>query len=666
MANPLLTPWTGNYGGVPPFAHVKVADFVPAFDAAMDEARRELRVIVENSEPPTFENTVLALENSGRTIDALESVYGVWSGTMNDAEFQDVERALAPKLAAFSDEVMTDAALFARIAAVYEGPELAKLSLWEQRLAWRYYNRRVRAGAKLTGEAKKRVGEINQRLATLFTTFSQNILADEDTLVSMKDADYEGLPDGAKEAFQRAGGVANTRSAVEPFLTYSTREDLREKVFTAFVSRGDNHDHHDNAAIIKEILSLRAERATLLGYETHAHWRLEESMAKTPDRAMELMEAVWKPAVARAREEIADMNQLAGHPIQPWDYRYYAEKVRKQKYDLDENEITPYLQLEKLREGMFWVAGELLGFEFTAVTDLEVYHPDVRVWKVEDRATKRHIGLWYFDPYARAGKQSGAWMASYRRQESFRGAVTSIVSNNANFVKGAEGTPVLISWTDAVTLFHEFGHALHGLSSAVAYPSMSGTSVPRDYVEFPSQLLEHWLPTPEVLGRFALHHETGEPLPPELVAKIENAKTFNQGFGTVEYLSAALVDMKLHLTPPDTIDPGEFEKQTLAEFGMPPEIVMRHRTPQFAHIFSGDAYSAGYYSYLWADTLTADAFEAFTAAKGAYDKAVAERLRTYVLSAGDTVDPAVGYRAFRGRDPDTSALMRKRGFAPTP
>jgi peptidyl-dipeptidase Dcp len=455
---------------------------------------------------------------------------------------------------------------------------------------------------------------------------------------------------------------------MEPLLTYSKREDVRQKVWQNYVNRGDNPGAHNNNAIISEILKLRAERAKLLGFATHAHWRLENSMAKTPERAMALMESVWGPAVARVREEVADMQAIATkeglkRKIAPWDYRYYAEKVRKAKYDFDENEVKPYLQLEKLREGMFWVAGELLGFTFTPVTDVEVYGPDIRVWEVKSKASGKHVGLWYFDPYARPGKHSGAWMNAYRTQERFRGEITTLVSNNANFVKGKAGEPVLISWEDARTLFHEFGHALHGLSSDVSYPTLSGTNVARDDVEFPSQLLDHWLQTPEVLNKFALHHVTGAPIPKELVAKIERAHTFNQGFSTVEYLAAALVDMKLHLAGARPIDPDAFERETLTSLGMPEEIVMRHRTPQFGHIFAGDGYSAGYYSYLWSDTLSADAFEAFTEAGGPYDHAVAERLRKNVFSVGDTVDPADGYRAFRGRDAGTAALMRKRGFA---
>jgi peptidyl-dipeptidase Dcp len=453
---------------------------------------------------------------------------------------------------------------------------------------------------------------------------------------------------------------------MEPFLTYSDRRDLREKVWRTYYNRGDNGDARDNNRIIAEILKLRAERARLLGYASHAHWRLENAMARTPERAMELMEAVWPAAVARVREEVADMQAIAdkegaGIRIAPWDYRYYAEKVRKARYDIDQAEVKPYLQLEKLREGMFFVAGQLFGFRFSPVEGLPMAHPDVRVWEVKDGAG-RPVGLWYFDPYARPGKRSGAWMNAYRNQERFDAEVTTIVSNNSNFVKGAPGEAVLVSWEDAETLFHEFGHALHGLSSNVSYPSLAGTAVARDYVEFPSQLLEHWLSTPEVLGRYALHVQTGKPLPQDLAARIERASTFNQGFNTVEALAAALVDMKLHLAGERDIDPDAFERDTLKAIGMPEEIVMRHRTPHFSHIFAGDAYSAGYYSYLWSETLSADAWAAFTEAGGAYDRAVGQRLRDNVFSAGNTVDPADAYRAFRGRDAGITALMRERGF----
>jgi peptidyl-dipeptidase Dcp len=677
VQNPLLAPWTGPYGGVPAFDKVKVEHFRPALEAAMAEQLAEVDKIASDPAPPTFENTLAALERSGRTLDRVATIFGVYSGTMSTPDFQKVEEEMAPKLAAFSDQITQNEKLFKRIAAVYEARDAAGLTAEQKRLAWLDYTNFVRAGAKLDPAAKKRLSEINQRLASLYTKFSQNLLADEADYVLFldKEPDLAGLPDSLRSAAAAAAeqrgqkgkwAVLNTRSSMEPFLTYSDRRDLREKVWRTFYSRGDHGDAHDNNAIITEILKLRAERAKLLGYQTHAHWRLENSMAGTPERAMELMEAVWKPAVARVREEVADMQAVADKEgakikIEPWDYRYYAEKVRKAKYDLDQNEVKPYLQLEKLREGMFWVAGQLFGFTFTPVEGVPVYNPDMRVFRVTDPSGKL-VGLWYFDPYARPGKQSGAWMNAYRNQESFERPITTIVSNNTNFVKGRPGEPILISWDDATALFHEFGHALHGLNSNVRYPSLSGTSVARDYVEFPSQLLEHWLSTPEVLNRFALHYQTGQPIPAALVQKIEKASTFNQGFATVEYLASALVDMKLHLAGDQTIDPDVFERDTLKALGMPSEIVMRHRTPQFGHVFSGDGYSAGYYSYLWSDTLSADAWEAFTEAAGPYDKAVAKRLHDDVFAAGNTVDPAEAYRAFRGRDPGIAALMRKRGF----
>ena len=677
--NPLLAAWSGPYGGVPPFDQVRVEHFKPALEAAMAEALADVQRIADNPAPPTFQNTIEALEANGRSLGRVATAYGIWSSNMNGPEFSAVEREMAPRLAAFGDQITQNEALFRRIAAVYQSPDTVNLTPEQRRLAWRYYTNYVRAGARLDAPAKARLSEINQRLAGLYTRFSQNVLADEtDQVLVLRDtAELAGLPQSLRDAAAAAAAsrnmpgawvITNTRSSIDPFLTYSTRRDLRERAWTMFVNRGDTPGEHDNNAIITEILQLRAERANLLGYPTHAHWRLENAMAGTPERAMELMEAVWTPAVARVRQEVADMEEVAraeGTPIdiQPWDYRFYMEKVRKARYDLDQNQVKPYLQLDKLREGMFWVAGELFGFDFSPVTNVPVYHPDVRVWEVKDRATGRHVGLWYFDPYARPGKRSGAWMNAYRTQERFNGEVTTIVSNNSNFVKGAEGEPVLISWDDAKTLFHEFGHALHGLSSNVNYPSLAGTAVARDYVEFPSQLLEHWLSTPQVLQRFATHYQTGEPIPQALVDRIEQAATFNQGFATVEYLASALVDMKLHLAGRQQIDPDAFERETLAQLGMPAEIVMRHRTPQFGHVFSGDGYSAGYYSYLWSDVITADAAEAFTEAPGGlYDPEVARRLRENIFSIGNTVDPAEGYRRFRGRDPQIEALMRKRGF----
>jgi peptidyl-dipeptidase Dcp len=676
--NPLLQPWTGPYGGVPPFDQVRVEHFKPALEASMAEALANIDRIANDPAPPTFQNTIAAMESSSRTLDRVGTVYGIWSSNMSSDEFQPIEQEMAPKLAAFSDQITQNEALFRRIEAVYNSPSKSQLTPEQQRLTWLTYTNFVRAGAKLDAAKKARLSEINQQLAGLYTNFAQNVLAEEGNqfLVLESEADLAGLPqslrDSAAEAATAKGqtgkwAITNTRSSVDPFLTYSDRRDLREKAWRMFISRGDNGGEHDNNANITNILKLRAERANLLGYPTHAHWRLENAMARNPERAMELMEAVWPPAVARVKEEVRDMQKVADREranitIEPWDYRYYAEKVRKERYDLDQNEVKQYLQLDKLREAIHWVAGELFNFNFTPVNNVPVYHPDVRVWEVTDRTTGKHIGLWYFDPFSRQGKQSGAWMNAYRNQERFENDVTTIVSNNSNFVKGKPGEPVLISWDDATTMFHEFGHALHGLASNVTYPSVSGTSVARDYVEFPSQLLEHWLATPEVLQKFALHYQTGKPIPQSLVDRIEKASTFNEGFTTTEYLSSALVDMKMHLAGTQTIDPDRFERETLAELGMPKELVMRHRPTHFQHVFAGDGYSAGYYSYLWSDVITADAAEAFEEGGGYYDAEVAGRLRSNIFSIGNTIDPAEGYRKFRGRDPKIDALMRKRGF----
>jgi peptidyl-dipeptidase Dcp len=678
--DPLLSPWTGKYGGFPPFDKIKPTDIKPALEKGMDMNRTEIAAIAGAKAAPTFDNTIAALDDSGRSLGRASSVFGIFTSTMNDKDMQKVEEEMSPVLAAFSDEITQNEQLFARIKAVYDGRDKAKLTAEQKRLVEVTYNSFARRGAALSAKDKTRMKELNQKLATLYTKFGQNELADEEgfSIELGSDKDLAGLPDsviaGAKAAAEAKGKkgkwlITNTRSSAEPFLTYSSRRDLREKVWKMWVSRGDNNDAHDNKKVITEILSLRAERAKLLGFPTHAHWILDDNMARTPDKAMDLMMKVWKAAVARVREEVADMQQIAdaekaGHKIAAWDYRYYAEKVRKAKYDLDQNEVKQYLQLEKLREAMFWAAGQLYGMSFTQLNDVPVYQPDVRVFEVKRAGS--HLGLWYFDPYARDGKRSGAWMNEYRTQENFKGALPPIVSNNSNFVKGAAGEPVLISWDDAQTMFHEFGHALHGLLSHVHYPSVAGTNVKRDFVEFPSQLNEHWLATPEVLNKYALHYQTGKPIPPELVAKIDKSRHFNQGFKTVEYLAAAIYDLKIHTAPADkAIDPAEFEKRTMTEIGCPPEIVMRHRPTQFGHIFSGDGYSAGYYSYIWADTLTADAAEAFEEKKSYYDKATAKKLYESIMSVGNSIPPEEAFRKFRGRDVDTNALMRDRGFPTT-
>jgi peptidyl-dipeptidase Dcp len=677
--NPLLAPWSGPFGGVPPFGKFKVADIKSAMDEGIAHDLADMDRIANDPEPPTFANTIAAMERAGQALARASSVYGIYTSTMNDEEMQKIQSDISPKLAALQDRIVQNGKLFARIAAVYEKRDSLQLTPEQQRLLWLDYTGFVRQGARLDDAAKKQLADLNQQLATLSTTFSQNLLAEEGTQMVLleKEEDLAGIPPALREQAAAAAAsrgkpgkwaIVNTRSSTDPFLTFSTRRDLRERVFRMFVMRGDNGDAHDNNAIIAQILALRAHKSRLLGYPSYAHWKLEDQMAKTPERTVELMEAVWKPAVQRVHEEVAQMQAIAEKEgarirIEPWDYLFYSEKVRKAKYALDENDVKPYLQLEKLREGMFWVAGQLFGLKFVPVSDgsVPVYQPDVRIWEVQDQDGK-HVGLWYFDPYARPGKNSGAWMNEYRSQSHLLDQPV-IVSNNANFVKGKAGEPVLISWDDASTLFHEFGHALHGLNSNVTYPQLAGTNVPRDYVEFPSQLLERWLATRPVLDHFALHYQTGQPVPAELVAKIQRTETFNQGFKTVEYLSSALVDMKMHLAKEPTTNPRQFEKDTLGALGMPEEIVMRHRTAQFHHVFA-DGYEAGYYSYLWSDTLSADAYEAFVEASGPYDKTVAKRLHDTIFMAGNTVDPAEGYRAFRGRDAGIGALMRRRGFAP--
>ncbi len=677
LNNPLLQEWSGAYGGVPDFTKYKISDFKPAIEFAIQEKLEEIDAIANNVEEPTFDNTIVALELSGEKLDRIHAVYGIYRSNLSSPEFNVVDTEMSPKLAEISDKLYQNDKLFLRIEKLYKAAESKKLNPEQQRLLWLYYTDFVREGAELNEEDKKEVARINQELAGLFTLFSQKLLAEEnDQFLELKsENDLDGLPEEFKNAaiaeakerkLNSLASIGNTRSSIEPFLTFSNRRDLREKAFDIFVKRGDNKNQNDTNETLVSILQLRAKKAKILGFKNFAEWSLSNKMAKDPQKTLDLMESVWKPAVEKVKNDVAAMQEMVNNEggnfkIQPWDYRYYAEKVRKAKYDLDQNEIKQYLQLENLREAMFWVAGELFNLGFKQLFDVPVYHPDVRVWEVNNKDTGKLIGLWYFDPYARVGKRSGAWMNSHRDQQKIKQKVLPIVSNNCNFIKGNSDDPVLISWDDATTLFHEFGHALHGLCSNVTYPSLSGTSVARDYVEFPSQLLEHWLATPEVLNKFALHYKTNQPLSESLVERIEKAGNFNEGFATVETISSSFVDMKLHLTT-ETVDPHQFEKDVLAEINMPSEIVMRHRIPQFAHIFSSDGYAAGYYSYLWADVINADAYEAFLEGDGPYDKKVAERLYDIVLSVGNSVDNERMYEDFRGHAPKSDALMRARNF----
>lgn len=679
-ANMLLADWTGPYGGVPAFDKMDLSALKGALEEGMKRNLAEVDEIANNPAPATFENTIVALERTGRDLGRVFRYWGIWSSNVSSPEFRAIQREMAPKLAAFNSQITQNEKLFARIKAVYESDEMRTLTPEQQRLTWLSYDGFASFGATLDGAAKDRYAAINQELAGLHTQFANNVLHDEESYVIYFNEDRAaGLPESflaaaaaAAEAKPGDGkyAIRNTRSSMSPFLTFAEDRDLRKQVWEMYYSRGDNGGEHDNNAIIAEILKLRHERVQLLGYDNYAQWRLQNRMAKTPERALGLMEAVWPAATARVAEEVADMQAIADAEgaditIEPWDYRFYAEKVRKAKYDLDSDEVKQYLELNRLREAMFYVAGELFGFAFEPVPEgsVPVFHDDVKVWEVKNRETGEHIGLWYLDPFAREGKRSGAWATTYRVHETFDGKRTVLGSNNSNFVKAPEGEPILISWDDAETFFHEFGHALHYLSANVAYPTLNGGV--RDYTEFQSQLLERWLSTDKVINTYLLHHETGEPMPDELIAKIKAAATFNQGFSTTEYLASALMDMRYHTTDPEGIDPDAFERETLAELGMPKELVMRHRSPHFGHVFSGEGYSAGYYGYMWADVLTSDAAEAFAEAPdGFYDAEVAERLVTYLFAPRNAIDPADAYRSFRGRDARIEALMRDRGFLP--
>ncbi len=598
---------------------------------------------------------------------------------MSSPEFREVQQEMAPKIADFRSKVSQNEELFDRIKVIYENAQKKPLEIDQQRLIQLIYERFVMNGAALDPEKKKRYAAIDKELSALYTSFSNNVLADEESYVTYLNKDQlGGLSESLIKAYAKAANdrgqkgsyaVTNTRSSMDPFLTYSTERELRKKVWINFYSRGDNADEKDNNANVAKILQLRKERVALLGHDNYADWRLQNRMAKTPDHAMKLMNAVWPAAIARVKEEVKDMQKIADNngdniTIEPWDYRYYAEKVRKKRYDLNSDKVKEYLQLDKLREAMFFVAGELFNYTFTPVKEGEVpvFHKDVKVWEVTHKTSGEHIGLWYLDPFAREGKRSGAWANTYRSHTTFDGKKTVLGSNNSNFVKPAPGEPVLISWDDATTFFHEFGHALHFFSSEVRYPTLNGGV--RDYTEFQSQLLERWLSTDKVINTFLVHHKTGEPMPKELIDKIKKAATFNQGFSTTEYLASALMDMKFHLADPSELDVDAFEKAMLTELNMPKELVMRHRTPHFGHVFSGEGYATAYYGYMWADVLTADAAEAFAEAPdGFYDKELANKLVKYLFAPRNAIDPAEAYRKFRGRDAQIDALMRDRGFS---
>jgi len=678
MQNPLLKEWQGPYEGVPAFDKMEVSLIKPAIRKGMELHLEEINQIANNSAEATFENTIIPMEKAGKELDRAFTYFGIYSSNVSSPEFRAVQKELAPEISEYSSKISQNEALFKRIKTVYENSQEKPLDSAEQRVIDLVYEEFAMQGADLSEEDKKRYAEINKELSALYTKFSSNVLADEENyVIYLTKEQTGGLPESYVKSAAKAAedrdhkgtyAVTNTRSSMDPFLTYSTERELREKVWKNYYSRGDNNDEFDNKETIQRILKLRDERVELLGFDNYAQWRLQNRMAKNPENAMDLMMQVWPAALARVKEEVADMQKVADSEnanitIKPWDYRFYAEKVRKEKYDLDSEEVKQYLELGNLTQALFFTAGELFNFAFTPVENnsVPVFHEDVNVWEVSDKDSGEIVGLWYLDPYARQGKRSGAWATTYRGYTKLTGEKPVLASNNSNFIEPAPGEPVLVSWDDAETFFHEFGHALHFLSANVEYPTLNGGV--RDYTEFQSQLLERWLSTDKVINQFLRHHETNEVIPEALVAKIKKASTFNQGFGTTEFLASAIMDMKYHTTDPDKIDPAKFEKETLKELNMPEEIVMRHRTPHFGHVFSGEGYASGYYGYLWADVLTADAAEAFAEAEGGfYDKEVARKLVKYLFAPRNAMDPAEAYKKFRGRDAEIDALMRDRGF----
>jgi peptidyl-dipeptidase Dcp len=678
LDNPLLAGWRTPYEA-PPFAAIEDAHFRPAFDAALAAHVAEIDAIAADPAPPSFANTIAALERSGRKLARVSSVFYALAGAHTNDALLAIEREMAPRLAAHWNAIHMNERLYARIEALVGQRAALGLTPEQDRVLERYRVTFRRAGAALDAAARARLAEIGERLALLGTRFSQNVLADEQayTLVLDDERDLAGLSDSARAAARAAAeerGLAGhvvtlARSSVETFLQSSDRRDLREKAFRAWLARGDGGGETDNKAIIAEMTRLRAERAALLGYPTFAHFRLDDSMAKTPEAVRTLLDRVWAPASLRARADrdaLQGMVQAEGgnFPLAAWDWRYYADKLRKQRFDFDEAEIEPYLQLEHMIEAAFETARRLFGLSFERRNDVPVWHPDVRVWEVRGR-DGRHLGVFFGDYFARPSKRSGAWMTTLREQEKLDGDVRPLVLNVMNFAKAGEDAPALLSFDDARTLFHEFGHALHALLSEVTYPMISGTGVATDFVELPSQLYEHWLERPEILRAYARHYRTGAPMPEDLIRRLVAARTFNQGFATVEYVASALVDLDFHSLPPaeaDKVDPPAFEAAALARIGMPAEIAMRHRPPHFAHVFSGGGYAASYYSYMWSEVLDADAFAAFEETGDVFDRATADRLRDFIYAAGGSRAADAAYIAFRGRLPEPDALLKKRGL----
>jgi peptidyl-dipeptidase Dcp len=671
--NPLFETWNTPFGA-PPFSRIKPEHFVPAYERAFAEHEAEIATIAGQEEPPTFDNTIIALENAGRPLQRVDDIFGQLVGTDSNDTLLAIERDISPRTAAHWNKVRMNDGLFARLDALHQKRDSIGLTAEQKRVLERHHTKYRREGAALEPDKKKRLAIIVERLAALGTAFSQNVLADEQsyTMELEGEADLAGLPDFLREAAAAAATergmngkhvITLQRSSVEPFLQFSSRRDLREKAFRAWIARGDKGDKTDNKALIAEMIALRIERAKLLGYPTFAQYRLDDAMAKTPEAVRGLLEKVWKPARKAALADRDALQELIAEEggnfkVAPWDWRYYAEKVRARRCDFEESEVKPYFQLDRVIEAAFYGAQKLFGLTFHPV-EVPVWHPDVRSWEVRG-ADGGHVGIFYGDYFARPSKHGGAWMGTLRDQEKLAGNVRPIVLNVMNFNKG---DPTLLSFEDARTLFHEMGHGLHGLLSNVTYPTVSCTSVLTDWVELPSQLYEHWFEQPEVLRKFARHYKTGEPIPEALVQKLMAAKNFDRGCQTLEYISSALVDLDLHLlTSAEGLDVNAFERQTLERIGMPEEIAMRHRPPHFTHVFSGGYYASAYYSYMWSEVLDADAFAAFEETGDIFNPEIARKLYQNVLSTGGSRDPAELYVAFRGRMPTADALLKKRGF----
>lgn len=692
LANPLIAPWNTPYG-LPPFADIRAGHFVPAFAHALREHRGEIDAIAQSVDAPTFENTVAAFDRSGRLLKRIESLFFNLTASATSLELQTVEREMAAPLAAHNNEIFMHDGLFKRVDAVHANRKELPLNAERLRLLERVHLDFVRAGARLSGVAQKRYAQVTERLAELTTLFSQNVLADEAKyqLVLENEDDLAGLPESLRAAAMQAGierginghVITLSRSLIVPFLTFSTRRDLREIAFTAWIARGEGaisaEGEHDNLPVIREIMALRLEQAKLHGYACYADYALTDTMARTKEAVADLLKQVWSPAKARAAQEREAIQAFADaehgsdwqkFKVQPWDWRYYAEKVRQVRYDLDDASVKPYFSLDRMVEAVFDCAHRLFGLTFAVKPEVKGYHPDVKVYEVR-ASDDRLIGVFLHDNFARATKRGGAWMSNFRLQSRHGdepgGSITPIIVNNNNFAKGAPGQPALLSFDDARTLFHEFGHGLHGLLSNVHYERLSGTQVLRDFVELPSQIFEHWLSEPEVLKRHARHYLTGEAISDELVARLQTARRFNQGIESVEYTASALVDLAIHsLTNTDGLDAHAFELAALKEIGMPGDIVMRHRLPHFRHLFAGTSYSSQYYVYLWAEVLDADGYEAFVEAGDPFDPAVAQRLLQHIYSAGNTRDPAEAYRAFRGRAPSVMPMLKKKGLVEAP